>query len=120
MVMSRIKSAVRLISLVAASGFPPVDFPFDEVVQDNLNILEKDYFPLIYRVHSTESKGYYTVHPIYNGVIDEIKDIDYYKAMLKIYRKSQKVLDGSMWFFFYNKIYLYIIINRFIYIKRLL
>ncbi|KAG4091274.1 hypothetical protein H8356DRAFT_953183 [Neocallimastix lanati (nom. inval.)] len=93
-IVSQIKSAIRLLSLMAASGINPSLFPFTGTIKKNLEYLDEVYFPVIYTFHSTQSKGFYTINPIYNGVIDDIKDQSFYKAMMKIYRKAQIVVDG--------------------------
>jgi hypothetical protein len=93
-IVSQIKSAIRLLSLMAASGINPSLFPFTGTVKKNLEYLDEVYFPVIYTFHSTQSKGFYTINPIYNGVIDNIKDQSFYKAMMKIYRKAQIIVDG--------------------------
>jgi len=93
--MSQIKSAIRLISIVAAAGMPPPLFPFIPVIEKNLDILRNQYFPTIYPIHEIETNGFLTIHPLDNGVVDDVKELNYFKLMRKIYKKAQKVVDYS-------------------------
>ncbi len=93
--MSQIQSAVRLIALTAGAGFSPFGMPFVTVIQDNLDYLKDVYFPIVYKSHDCTPKGFLTVHPVANGVVDELKDINFFQILEKIYRKSQLIIDSG-------------------------
>jgi len=93
-IMSQIQSAVRLIGLTAGAGFSPYGMPFVTVIQDNLDYLKDVYFPIVYKDHDCTPKGFLTIHPVANGVVDELKDVNFFQLLEKMYRKSQLIIDS--------------------------
>jgi len=62
------------------------------MIERNLFFLEEVYIPKIYKTHSIETKGFITVNPIENGVVDRLLDINYFKTLMKIDRKARIIL----------------------------
>jgi len=92
-IMSLIKNSIRDISLLAAGGLPPMGYMPYTILTSTLTFLEMAYIPQLYHYHSISSSGINSVHPIGTGIIDEIKDVNYYKTMMKIERKASKIIS---------------------------
>jgi len=94
--MSQIQYAVRLIGLTAGAGVPPWGMPYVNTLKNNLDFLKEVYFPTIYKGHDCKSQGINTIHPVANGVVDDVKDINYFQIMKKMYTKAQYVYDSGI------------------------
>jgi len=89
LVGSKVKMGIRFISLVTAAGIPLDNITtYDEGSIVNINYLMKDYIPVMYPIHSPESEGFLTIHPIDNNVVDTFNDINYLTIMTKMIRKA--------------------------------
>ncbi|ORX81371.1 hypothetical protein BCR32DRAFT_268314 [Anaeromyces robustus] len=91
-IISHIKYAVRLFSMVTAAGIDPTDTVFTSIIDRNLNYLEYEYIPKIYKVHTIEPQGFFTVNPVDTGVIDRVLNMNYFKTLMKIDRKGRIIL----------------------------
>jgi len=99
---------VRRFSLIAAQGIYPGDsngFKFINNLNRKIGYLKNTYFPVIYPVHTLEPKGFYTIHPVIKGSVDEIKDVNYYQFTRNIYTKMIEFVDRC-------KIQIYILLNN--------
>ncbi|ORY24906.1 hypothetical protein LY90DRAFT_630109 [Neocallimastix californiae] len=86
LVMCKINCGLRFITVVAAAGIHIDNITnYDPGVVVNVDYLEQEYLSYMYHFHSLESYGYETIHPISNGVIDEMKEVNYYEIMHKIF-----------------------------------
>jgi len=91
--MCSIKNSVRDISLLAAGGFPPMKFAPYFILTNTLQFLQYVYIPKLYHMHSIKPSGINTVHPVDFGIVDELKDVNYFSTMMKIERKAVKVVE---------------------------
>jgi len=94
--MSQIQYAVRLIGLTAGAGVPPWGMPYVNSLKNNLDFLKEVYFPTIYKRHDCKPQGINTIHPVANGVVDDMKDINYFQIMKKMYTKAQYIYDSGI------------------------
>ncbi|ORX86171.1 hypothetical protein BCR32DRAFT_290158 [Anaeromyces robustus] len=94
LVMAKIQTGFRIISIAAAAGIPPENITeYDPGAKVNVYYLEQEFLAVVYPYHNVETEEMYTIHPIYNGVVDEIRDNNYYTIMFKIYRYSTLIYN---------------------------
>jgi len=92
-IMTLIKNSIRDISLLAAGGIPPMDSVAYTILTSTLQFLQNAYIPKLYHIHSVTSSRIVSIHPIGTGIIDEVKDVNYYTTMMKIERKALKIIN---------------------------
>ncbi|ORX61198.1 hypothetical protein BCR36DRAFT_8189 [Piromyces finnis] len=93
-IMSEIKNNIRLMSLNAAGSLNPTKFASYSIVTYTLEFLSNVYIPTLYPIHSVNPDGLNSIHPVGTGVVDEIRDLNYFRVMMKIQRKAEKIVDG--------------------------
>ncbi|ORX80370.1 hypothetical protein BCR32DRAFT_293881 [Anaeromyces robustus] len=93
---SQIINALRHITLLAAQGIDPRGEQYDYIytIARKTKYLNGTYFPVVYPIHDLESRGYVTIHPLDPNAIDDLRDINYYQVLRKIYKKAQLIIDG--------------------------
>ncbi|KAL6633004.1 hypothetical protein U3516DRAFT_734312 [Neocallimastix sp. 'constans'] len=94
LVVSKIKMGIKFKSIITAAGIPLANITnYDEGSVVNVNYLISDYVPIMYPIHSTESEGFFSIHPIKNNIVDTVKDVNYFSIILKMIRKAQIIYD---------------------------
>jgi len=95
--VSQMQGALRRFTLLAAQGIYAGDsegYDYIYTINRKIKYLKGTYFPVIYPFHSPDSKGFDTIHPVDNGkVIDDLKNLNYYQTMRKIYTEAIKFVD---------------------------
>lgn len=95
-VLMKIKCGIRFISIATAAGIPYQNITnYDPAVQICYDYLEQEYLQELYSIHSPEPSGFDTIHPIDNGVIDTVKDLNYFEMMTKIKKYVGIIYDKS-------------------------
>jgi len=94
-VCSNVKRNIRLYSLQAASGESPYNSEFYKALENEKYFIHEIYIKNIYKVQFTSTYGEYTYHPLSGGIIDEPRDINYFKTLEKMLTKIGIVLDQS-------------------------
>lgn len=84
---TNVKKNARLYSLKAASGQSPYDDEFYNVLKVEGDYIYDVYVPNIYNVHFIDRVDNPSFHPIDDGVVDEVKEENYFKILMKMLRK---------------------------------
>jgi len=96
LVLNKINCGIRFVSIATAAGIPIDNITnYDPGVIVNLDYMDQEFLIALYPHHPIESEGYTTVHPVYDGMIDDIKDDNYFLVLRKLYRYSRLIYEKS-------------------------